>query len=196
MSSSRGLIQRLRRRGPLRALPLEAVSAGWRYLVRKSVLFRLQLVYGMKIGAGCHIGGGIRFVQPASITVAEQVTIAENVRLWSETDYGRLTLGRGVSVARDCILDFSGLLTIGENALLSEGVIVYTHDHGHDPRSQPTASPLTIGKNAWIGVRAIILPSVNRIGDGALIGAGAVVTKDVPDGAIYVGAPGRLIQKG
>jgi len=53
---------------------------------------------------------------------------------------------------------------------------------------------LTIGNDVWLGCNAVILPGVANIGDGAVIGAGAVVTKDVPDFAIVVGNPGRIIK--
>lgn len=55
-------------------------------------------------------------------------------------------------------------------------------------------SPIIIGHDVWIGQNAIITPSVNRIGNGAVIGAGAVVTKDVPDFAVVVGSPARVIK--
>jgi virginiamycin A acetyltransferase len=55
-------------------------------------------------------------------------------------------------------------------------------------------SELVIGNDVWVGQNAILLPSVKRIGDGAVIGAGAVVTKDVPDFAIVVGNPARVIK--
>ncbi|MES1944093.1 acetyltransferase [Salinisphaera sp. PC39] len=93
-------------------------------------------------------------------------------------------------------LDFSGGLTLERDVLVSAGAIIYTHDHGRDPRSEPTFSELVVGEGAWVGVRAIVLPSVNYIGRGAVIGAGAVVTCDIPDGATYVGAKGRLIEPG
>lgn len=156
----------MRKRGPLISLPFIFFSAAWRYFCRESQRLILQHCYGMQIGANCHIGWGLRFVYPGNIVLADKVSIAENVRFWSEIENGKLVLKQGVSVARDCVLDFSGGLTVEENALLSEGVIVYTHDHCYDPRSNPTATPLTIGMNAWIGARAIILPSVNRTWSG------------------------------
>ncbi|WP_417740054.1 acyltransferase [Rosistilla oblonga] len=100
-----------------------------------------------------------------------------------------------MEIGRQTILDFSGDLTIEEGALVSEGAIIYTHDHGYDPRSKPTSTPLVIKRNCWIGSRAIVLPSVNYIGENAIIGSGAVVTKDVPDGNIYVAGPGRLLKR-
>ena len=55
-------------------------------------------------------------------------------------------------------------------------------------------SELVIGNDVWVGQNAIILPSVKRIGDGAVIGAGAVVTKDVPDFAVAAGNPARIVK--
>lgn len=51
----------------------------------------------------------------------------------------------------------------------------------------------TIGTGVWIGLRAVILPQCRRIGDHAVIGAGAVVTRDVPAGAVVAGNPARII---
>lgn len=187
--------EKIRNRGPFRSLIFVSIWSAVRYFRREFHLRVIKYIYGIRIGDKCHIGSGLRFIYPQNITIGNSTTIAENTRLWSEKANGRLIVQDGVSVARDCVLDFSGGLILEENSLPSEGVIVYTHDHGHDPRSKPSASPLIIGKNSWIGVRAIILPSVSRIGERALIGAGAVVTKDVPDGGIFVGASGRFIQK-
>jgi hypothetical protein len=79
--------------------------------------------------------------------------------------------------------------------LLSEGVLIYTQDHGYDPRSLPTCSPLEIGENVWIGARAIVLPSVRKIGNGAIIGAGALVTRDIDVDQVFVADSGRLLSK-
>ena len=56
-------------------------------------------------------------------------------------------------------------------------------------------NPLDIGNDVWIGANAVILPEVNRIGHGAVIGAGAVVSKDVPDYGVVLGNPARLVKK-
>jgi virginiamycin A acetyltransferase len=56
------------------------------------------------------------------------------------------------------------------------------------------AREITIGNDVWIGRNVLILPSVTKIGDGAIIGAGAVVTKDVPDYAVVVGNPAKVIK--
>ncbi len=73
--------------------------------------------------------------------------------------------------------------------------------HNHDRTDIPmghqgstTSTPLHIAGDVWIGARAIILPGCRRIGHGAIIGAGAVVTKDVPDWAVVGGNPARIIK--
>lgn len=187
-------IRRLSKRAPLYLLPFTLSASAFRLLRRKwSVL--VCRAYGIKVGSGAHIGSGLRFVLPWNIELADRCVFGGSVRLWSELESGRLVVGKGAEVGRECVLDFSGGLSIGEGALISEGCIVYTHDHGYDPHSAPTALPLSIGKGAWIGARAIILPSVRRIGDNAIIGAGAVVSRDVPDDYIYVGTSGRLLTR-
>lgn len=187
-------IRRLSKRAPLYLLPFTLAASAFRLLRRKWAALVCR-AYGIKVGRGVHVGPGLRFVLPWNIEFSDKCVFGNSVRLWSEEEAGRLVVGKGAEVGRECVLDFSGGLSIGEGALLSEGCIVYTHDHGYDPHSVPVAQPLSIGKGAWIGARAIILPSVRRIGDNAIVGAGAVVSRDVPDDHIHVGASGRLLTK-
>jgi virginiamycin A acetyltransferase len=100
--------------------------------------------------------------------------------------------------------------TIGRYCSIAHGVIALTHNHPLDHPSTHSFffnnclgvvdaylvehHPLSIGNDVWIGQNAIILPSVSRIGDGAVIGAGAVVTKDVEPYSIVVGNPARLLR--
>lgn len=104
---------------------------------------------------------------------------------------GKLTLGDGASVARGVSIDTSADVAIGAGAAISEGVLILTHDH--DPRdiTRKHASALAIGDHAWIGARAIILASCSSIGERAVIGAGSVVTHDVPAGERWAGNPAR-----
>lgn len=147
------------------------------------------------MGRQCHLGPGVRCADPKSATIGKKVVLGAGVRLATETYQGTLSIGDGVEIGRHTILDFSGDLTIEKGALVSEGAILYTHDHGYDPRSKPIATPLVLKRNCWIGSRAIILPSVNTIGENAIIGSGAIVTKDVPDGHVFVASPGRLLKR-
>ena len=70
----------------------------------------------------------------------------------------------------------------------------YNPSFGYVREELISRSELTIGNDVWVGQNAVILPNVKRIGDGAVIGAGAVVTKDVPDFAVVVGNPAKIVK--
>lgn len=118
---------------------------------------------------------------------------------------GKLTIGDHVLFARDVDVDITGDLVIGDGVAISEGAKILTHAHdtfhtksdaelGHlSHRAYPT--PLVIGKNVRIGARAMIMPGVNSIGDNSIIGAGAVVTKSVPERVVVSGNPAQVIAK-
>jgi acetyltransferase-like isoleucine patch superfamily enzyme/coenzyme F420-reducing hydrogenase beta subunit len=86
-------------------------------------------------------------------------------------------------------------ITIGEGATIARDVVIRDYD-GHTIKepNYKISNPIRIGKNVWIGNRAMILKGVN-IGDGAIIAAGAIVTKDVPVGAIVAGIPAKVIKE-
>lgn len=93
------------------------------------------------------------------------------------------------------------ILTIGDNVMMGEEVMIIGGGHrferldipmGEQGAKEKTA--LQIESDVWIGARALILPGCSRIGKGAIIGAGSVVTKDVPDFAIVGGNPAKVIR--
>jgi len=145
------------------------------------------------------VGAGTRFQANVRLHPAQQVTFGRDCYVWkgvsasSENPKGYLHVGDRVQINRDVHLDMTGGLIIGDDVMLSESAVLYTHDHGIDPRSAPTLCPKTIEAGVWIGMRAVILPNCKRIGAGAIIGAGAVVTKDVPAGAIVAGNPAHVL---
>lgn len=185
--------RRIMSRSGVLGLPFVLMAAAARYGARQLRTLVIRHVLGLKTGARPFLGSGLRFANISKIRLGDDVTVRNDARFWSELDSGTLRIEDGAEIGAGACVDFSGGLVIGERVLISEGVLVYTHDHGHDPRSVPTATPLEIGKDAWIAARAIILPSVNRIGAGAIVGAGAVLTEDLEDGAIFVGARGRVV---
>ena len=95
------------------------------------------------------------------------------------------------------ILDV-GRVTIGDNAQIAPNVSIYTAGHPVHPDSRNSGYEygidITIGDNVWIGGNTVILPGV-RIGDNAVIGAGSVVTEDIPDNVIAAGNPCRIIRE-
>jgi len=111
---------------------------------------------------------------------------------------GPLKIADHVRILSDVFLDYSGGVTMAEYAKISPGSQVYTHKHTVASRAlkdtQPIVySPLYVGRDAWIGGNVIVMESVQRIGDGAIIGAGSVLTKDVGDWEIWAGNPARRI---
>lgn len=106
-----------------------------------------------------------------------------------------IVIGNNTVINRGSYLDGRAGVTIGNNVNISHQTLIQTLTH--DPQN-PTfvclVKPVTIKDNVWVGARAIILPGVT-IGEGAVIGAGAVVSKDVPPYTIAVGNPARVIKK-
>ena len=112
------------------------------------------------------------------------------------TDFGlNITVGKNVFINSGCTFQDQGGITIGDGALIGHQVSIATINHAIDPedRGSMTFRPVVIGKNVWIGDHATILPGVT-VGDGAIIAAGAVVTKDVPPRAIVAGVPAKVIR--
>lgn len=86
-----------------------------------------------------------------------------------------------------------GTIEIGEGTAIGRDVIIRNFD-GHKIKGEIISAPIHIGKHVWIGQRAIILKGVT-IGDGAVIAAGAIVTKDVPPGCVVAGIPAKVIRE-
>ncbi|MEJ5310876.1 MAG: DapH/DapD/GlmU-related protein [Anaerolineae bacterium] len=84
-------------------------------------------------------------------------------------------------------------VSIGKNAIVSRGACLCTATHDYtDPAFPSVTHPITIGDNAWIAARAFVFPGIT-VGAGAVVGACAVVTHDVPPGAIVAGNPAKPI---
>lgn len=104
-----------------------------------------------------------------------------------------IEIGRNSVINRQTYLDGRVPLKIGNNVNVSHRVLIHTLTHDpQDPAFACIESPVVIEDYVWIGAAAIILPGVT-IGEGAVVGAGAVVTKDLPPYTIAAGNPARII---
>jgi acetyltransferase-like isoleucine patch superfamily enzyme len=105
----------------------------------------------------------------------------------------KLKIGKNSTIGHRSILDARRGLKIGKNVNLSTGVWIWTLEHDYqDPHFGTKGGEVLIKDYAWVSCRTIILPGVT-IGTGAVVAAGAVVTKDVPDYAVVGGVPARVI---
>jgi maltose O-acetyltransferase len=111
-------------------------------------------------------------------------------------DYGfNIRLGAGAFLNFNCVILDVVEVTIGDHTQIGPAVQILAADHSRDPAIRASGlefgRAVRIGRNVWIGAGAIILPGVS-IDDNALIGAGSVVTRDVPAGATAFGNPARM----
>lgn len=125
---------------------------------------------GMKIGRGSSIHMRVRIYDPRTIVIGEDTIIGERT-----------------------VLDGRGKLVIGNHVDIATGAMIYTSQHDiHDPEFKAVESENTIEDYVFIGPNAIILPGV-KLGRGAVVGAGAVVTKDVAPMSVVGGVPAKEI---
>ena len=113
------------------------------------------------------------------------------------TDCGKnIKIGKNVFINACCRFQDQGGIEIGDGSLIGHNTTIATLNHDFNPakRANLHPSPVKIGKNVWIGSDCTILPGI-EIGDGAVIGAGSVVTKNVPANSIAVGSPARVIKQ-
>jgi len=105
----------------------------------------------------------------------------------------KITIGEGTIIGDHCFLDGRAPLKIGSHVDVASQVLIYNSEHDIESEDfHPIEKPVEIGDYVFIGPRAIILPGV-KIGQGAVVAAGAVVTKDVPAGKIVGGVPAEII---
>jgi len=113
---------------------------------------------------------------------------------------GTVTIGNRVYIGRNCTIACHESIDIGQNAMIANGVSIYDHDHGIEQngiayRDQPfKSSPVFIGNGAWIGANAVILKGAS-IGAGSVVAAGAVVVKSIPEFELWGGVPAKFIKK-
>jgi len=176
-----GQTREVRNAGGVRLFAIRLLNFLTNYVVSQVPSFRLRHLWyrrilGMQLGEGSAIYLGCF--------------------IWSfgPRQVGRdLRIGHHCRINRNCCLDVRGSLCIGNNVSISPDVTILTLQHFYnDPNFADDGRPVEIADHVWIGTRAMIMPGVT-VGRGAVVAAGAVVTKDVAPGEIVGGVPAKPI---
>lgn len=184
----------------LRRQPLRPIWVGSRTVLEGAERITVRDGGALRIGLGSfglsseHDTSVVRVRPGAALHCDGVVSLQRGVRV--VVDAGRLTFGHGTNVNGTgtkflCAQE----ITVGQDCTFSWDVQVLDNDFHAitvDGVEQPSAAPVRIGDRVWVGTRAVVLKGVT-VGDGAVIAAGAVVTKDVPAGAVVAGVPARVV---
>jgi acetyltransferase-like isoleucine patch superfamily enzyme len=166
-----------------------------------SRLRRLQLrLLGASIGKGTSLPR-LQVTWPHQIRLGRECVLQADIffnysHFW--TPGPSMIFGDRVFIGRGCEFNIREKITVGDDCLIASGCTFVDTNHGRDHskamNAQPLESaPIILGRNVWLGTQCIILKGV-QLGDGAVIGAGSVVTKSVPAGETWAGVPARPVR--
>jgi acetyltransferase-like isoleucine patch superfamily enzyme len=180
------------------ALSWVALRDRLRYRASRARLMRKAAQSGVSVGSNVEVIGLERLIFGEGTVIQSNVTLHCGGMDWSEGK-GAITIGRNGFIGHGCVLYGGGGIQIGDDVLISPGVIIASHQHSHVPNAVPMRlqpkrfAPVSIGANVWIGSGAVILPGV-AVDRGAVIAAGAVVSRSVPAYTLAAGVPARTVK--
>ncbi|MEM6958547.1 MAG: acyltransferase [Myxococcota bacterium] len=141
---------------------------------------------------------GVRVFHPGRVHIEGGVYVGHGAILEGH-HLGEMFVGAGTWIGARCFIHSAGNVHIGARVGIGPGTLILTSSHGDGTRGRPileaplSFAPVRIEPHADIGVGAILLPGVT-VGEGAQVGAGAVVTKDVPAFAVVAGNPAQVLR--
>ncbi len=140
-----------------------------------------------------------RALRTLGLRLGERSLLMGPLRITGPGDSAELlSIGEDVVITGPLHVDVGARVAIGDRTYIGHDVTLLTVDHeiasGKQRCGEPQAGPITIGSGAWLGSKVIVLPGVT-IGDGAVVAAGAVVTRDVPANTIVGGVPARVLRE-
>ncbi|MCP4606898.1 MAG: acyltransferase [Proteobacteria bacterium] len=151
-----------------------------------------------RCGADCVFEAGVLVFHPENIELGENVYVGHQTIL-KGYHLNKMLIGDGTWIGQQCFFHSAGGIDIGRNVGIGPGVRIITSSHDENGRVTPILhspiefAPVVIENDADIGVGTTVLPGV-RIGKGAQVGAGSVVTTDIPAYAVVAGVPTTLLR--
>jgi acetyltransferase-like isoleucine patch superfamily enzyme len=167
---------------------------------------RAEALTTVRLGPGSTIGEGFVVYGTDRVSIGARVRIGQRARLQAIESFGgvtydsRIVVGDGTTIEDDCHIGAAGLVEIGRDVLVAGGVYVTDHRHRYDDvdvpvRDQPLdVGTVTIGDGSHIGENACVLGPLS-IGAHAVVGANAVVVRDVAARTVVAGVPARVVRR-
>ena len=164
---------------------------------KKLLLYLAYRITGawLPISSHSHLAKNVRafWARRIAANCGKNINIEKHAHFTPE-----LSIGDNSGVGIRC--EMNGPVSIGKNVMMGPEVIVYTHNHVFSridipmiQQGESETEPVFIDDDVWIGRRAMILPGVH-IGQGSVIGAGAVVTKNIPEFSVAAGVPAKVVK--
>lgn len=180
--------------------------------VVKNVYWSLKHKKFKSVGSNTCMPVNSEIIGENNISIGDNFSAGKNLKLrvWSQYNGQKLknkplmVIGNNVSLMSNCQISCANEIIVNDGVLMGDNVFITDNFHGSNSWNELDVAPLErqleigdrvyIGKNVWIGRNVCIMPGV-KICDGAVIGANSVVTHDIPEKCIAVGAPAKVIRE-
>ena len=159
-------------------------------------------ILGMEVGTDTTLGRGFHASWPQCVTIGKKCLFEPNIVFKIDVKWSlekRIAIGNNVFIGTGAEFNISHQIKIGDRCLIASGCKFVDHDHGFE-QAGPIApqigklGAIEIQNDVWLGANVLVLRGV-KIGAGSVIGAGAVVTKNVPPNQIWAGVPAKMISE-
>lgn len=169
------------------------------HLLNGRIRAHLLRIRGAKIGRKANISNSVQVQKAWLISAGVRFRVESNVYFKLVSNTSKLTFGSFVFIGKNVEFDVQKEVFVGSNVLIAPGVFITDHNHGITATETINTQAcickkVTIHDDVWVGANATILPGVT-LSKGAVVGAGAVVTKDVDAMTIVAGVPAKMIGK-